>query len=250
MHYYNQYWDRLRNSIKYQPSNRFRCFLVKKLLQTPKIGESPSIVDVGCGDGDLLTFVATILPKAHLTGVDISEEQIAVNARQHPEIAFATFDAGGDDFPSELGRKFDIVLSCEVIEHVADDEKFINNVLNLLKPGGILLLTTISGQLYRLDKEILGHFRSYDRAAICTRLESKGVSAREAYNTGFPIFSLQKRLVNIFYNFVIKTVASGCELGPVVKTIMSLMYYGMVLCRRIPLGPQLVIVGELNAHDE
>lgn len=203
MHDYSEYWDRLRKSIKYQPSNRFRCFLVRELLQSADIVESAHIVDVGCGDGDLLTFAASVLPQAHLTGVDISEEQIALNAMQYPNIAFARFDAGGDFLP-ELKRKFDIVLSCEVIEDVADDEKFINNLLGLLKPGGILFLTIIFGRLYKFDREILGHFRPYDHSVICARLESRGVTMREAYNTGFPIFSMQKRLVNVFYDFVIK----------------------------------------------
>jgi SAM-dependent methyltransferase len=40
------------------------------------------------------------------------------------------------------GRRYDIVVSCSVIEHVADDGQFVQQLYQLLKPGGVALLTT------------------------------------------------------------------------------------------------------------
>ena len=247
-HDYNVYWDKLRHSIRYQPSNRFRSFLVKELLENNFDMDELHIADVGCGDGSLLQFISQIKPNACLTGFDISSEQMDFNAQLYPLMRFFHFDAGNSAVPGELKETFDLVLSCEVIEHIENDMQFIDNILYLLKPGGTLFLTTISGKLRRLDKEVLGHFRSYEKKEICSLLAEKGINADKSYNTGFPIFSLQKRLVNVFYDFVIKKVASGRKPSVLIRLTMSCMYFGMVLCRKIPLGPQLVVIGRKPSH--
>jgi SAM-dependent methyltransferase len=44
--------------------------------------------------------------------------------------------------------KFDVVVCTEVIEHVQDAEDFVNQVRNMLLPGGLLLLTTPNGNVW------------------------------------------------------------------------------------------------------
>ncbi len=50
--------------------------------------------------------------------------------------------------PAKVGA-FDLVLACDVIEHVAHGDKFLTQLRKFLKPGGHLLLTTPNGSNYR-----------------------------------------------------------------------------------------------------
>ena len=51
---------------------------------------------------------------------------------------------------ADEGNKFDVVLALEVIEHVADVEKFIESCAALIKPNGLLFIATINRTLKSL----------------------------------------------------------------------------------------------------
>lgn len=98
-------------------------------------------LDVGCGAG-LLTEPLTRLG-ANVTGIDAAIENVQA-ARAHAEamglsIAYRSGEVGAlllDD------ARFDLITSMEVIEHVADPAVFIAALASLLKPGGLLVIST------------------------------------------------------------------------------------------------------------
>lgn len=94
------------------------------------------ILDVGCG-GCWLAPLAQQFGK--YTGTDISDEVLSRAAMRYPD---ATFVAG--DFAAlDLGReKYDVVVTLEVLSHVADQRGFIEKIISHLKPGGLLMLAT------------------------------------------------------------------------------------------------------------
>lgn len=99
------------------------------------------VLDVGCGAG-LLTEPLTRLG-ANVTGIDAAIENVQA-ARAHAEamglsIAYRSGEVGAlllDD------ARFDLITSMEVIEHVADPAVFIAALASLLKPGGLLVIST------------------------------------------------------------------------------------------------------------
>lgn len=98
-----------------------------------------SAIDVGCGAGLLAEPLARL--GASVTGVDAAAENIGA-ARVHAAATGLRIDyvAGGiEDLP---GRRFDLVTSMEVIEHVTDPAAFVAALADALDAGGLMVLST------------------------------------------------------------------------------------------------------------
>lgn len=96
-------------------------------------------IDVGCGAGLLAEPLARL--GARVTGIDAAPENIGA-ARAHAAASGLAIDyvAGGiEDLP---GRRFDLVASMEVIEHVADPAAFVSALADALAEGGLMVLST------------------------------------------------------------------------------------------------------------
>lgn len=104
---------------------------------TPLAGKTG--IDVGCGAGLLTEPLARL--GARMTGVDAAPENAGA-ARIHAAATGLDIDyiAGGIEGLS--GRTFDLVVSMEVIEHVADPAGFVGALADALAPGGLMVLST------------------------------------------------------------------------------------------------------------
>lgn len=102
-----------------------------------------SAVDVGCGGGLLAEPMARL--GATVTGVDAGAEAIAA-AEVHARSAGLDIDyrATTAEALAAEGRRFDIVLALEIVEHVADVDLFLGSLDRLLAPGGILVMSTLN----------------------------------------------------------------------------------------------------------
>jgi 2-polyprenyl-6-hydroxyphenyl methylase/3-demethylubiquinone-9 3-methyltransferase len=102
-----------------------------------------SLLDIGCGGG-LLSEPMTRLG-ASVTGVDASERNIAV-AALHAERGGLAIDyrQGTAEALAESGAQFDVVLALEIVEHVADVDLFLRSCGRMVKPGGLLFLSTLN----------------------------------------------------------------------------------------------------------
>lgn len=95
------------------------------------IPQGGSVLDVGCGRGDFLRYVAKTRPDAKLTGIDFAPNE-------HETIRFWQ----GDVIAMDIPERFDVVLSLSVIEHVRDCVAFARRMAELTKPGGTTIVNT------------------------------------------------------------------------------------------------------------
>lgn len=123
------------------------------------LGDKPlkslSVIDIGCGGG-LLCEPMTRLG-AKVTGIDAGEKNIAV-ARLHAKQSGLDIDYRHqlpEDLAQEKGR-YDVVLNMEVVEHVTDVGVFLAASAGLLKPGGVMVLSTINRTLKALALAKIG----------------------------------------------------------------------------------------------
>jgi 2-polyprenyl-3-methyl-5-hydroxy-6-metoxy-1,4-benzoquinol methylase len=97
------------------------------------------VLDVGCGSGYLTKFLADL--GNEVTGVDNSEAAITICKARYPDLEFILSSAY--ELADTLrGRKFELVTAFDVIEHLHNQELFMEAIANLLIPKGRLLLTT------------------------------------------------------------------------------------------------------------
>ena len=105
--------------------------------------EGLSLVDIGCGGGLVAEPMARF--GAKVTGVDGAERNVKT-ALAHAQATQLDIDyrcSTAEDMAAN-GEQFDIVLALEIIEHVADVELFLESTAKLVKPGGMLVMSTIN----------------------------------------------------------------------------------------------------------
>jgi 2-polyprenyl-6-hydroxyphenyl methylase / 3-demethylubiquinone-9 3-methyltransferase len=101
------------------------------------------LLDIGCGGGLLSEPMARL--GAAVTGIDAAERNIAT-ASVHADGQGLAIDyrATTAESLAEAGKRYDIVLALEIVEHVADVELFLRTCGALVKPGGMLFVSTLN----------------------------------------------------------------------------------------------------------
>ncbi len=109
----------------------------------PKPFSGLRFLDIGCGGGLLSEPVARL--GADLVGVDPSATNIGV-ARTHAAQSGLDIDycATTAEALNEAGQTFDVILNMEVVEHVADVAAYVAACVAMVRPGGMMVLSTIN----------------------------------------------------------------------------------------------------------
>jgi len=114
------------------------------------------IMDIGCGGG--LISIPICQLGAKVTAIDANNYNIQASCEQaqksNLEINFIniTVEEYIKTYPNNL---YDVVLCLEVVEHVANQQEFIQNLLKLTKPTGILILSTINRTIKSYTQAII-----------------------------------------------------------------------------------------------
>ena len=113
------------------------------------------LLDIGCGGGLLCEPLARL--GADVTGIDAGDKNVVI-ASLHAEQSGLDIDYRHilPEALMDAGNDFDIVLNMEVIEHVADVDAFLEASSSLLKPGGIMFLSTVNRTLKALALAKIG----------------------------------------------------------------------------------------------
>lgn len=113
------------------------------------------LLDVGCGGGLVAEPMARL--GAGVTGVDASEPSIAV-ARAHAmrmglDIDYRATTTGA---LAAEGLGFDVVLALEIVEHTPDPADFVASLGALVRPGGLVVLSTLNRTPASFVKAVIG----------------------------------------------------------------------------------------------
>jgi len=100
------------------------------------------ILEVGCGTGWLSGI---LLRYGKVTGIDLSRVGIDIARKRYPQVEFIARDI----FAEPLPPIHDLVVASESIEHVIDQGRFVDLLVDAACPGGYLLLTTPNGRVER-----------------------------------------------------------------------------------------------------
>ncbi len=179
-----------------------RLYTIRKTLELLKRRSwaPATILDYGCGEGRYVGELRKQFPHADICGCDISDIGLDIARRENPD---STFIQMSDETIDHAPDSFDLVISVEVLEHVADVEKSIAEIAKVLKPGGLAIITTPcanpfsaewfkmaikrgfepSDDLYgRFASDEPAHLRRLTDAHLKTLFERHGVTVKKVYH--------------------------------------------------------------------
>jgi len=114
----------------------FRIQSRYKFLKDLLRSETGQVLVVGCGSRDEMSILNK---KCKGIGIDISEVAVRKSKRRYPQFEYSVGDA--QDLPFK-DNSIDCLICSEVIEHLENDEKFIEEAHRVLRKNGRLILTT------------------------------------------------------------------------------------------------------------
>src|ERR1700693_2552949 len=169
---WDKHWDEYADPAASNPAQRFRRKLILGLLQ---LGAGPSrVLDIGCGQGDLIADLHRAHPNAELCGTDYSQWGIDIAAKKVPSARFFARDLLQSDGPhGDLAGWATHAVCSEVLEHVDDPVTLMRNAAAYLAPGCRVVVTVPGGPMSAFDHHI-GHRRHFSPDDLARILERAG----------------------------------------------------------------------------
>lgn len=138
---YEKLWVQKRSLA---PTRKLVVAEVKKFLLNGKCGKEISLLDVGCGTGQLAEDLEEIQKpwRVAVTGVDYSPKMIELARRK--KLFKARFVYGNaEDLPFGR-RRFDLVTCCHSLPYYHNQVIALREFARVLKPGGLIFLVHAS----------------------------------------------------------------------------------------------------------
>ena len=187
------------------------------------------VLDLGCGARQGPYFLTGTAK--HVSGVDVSLEAVEFLKKnyQAPNLDFYQMDAVELKFQDST---FDVIVSFEVIEHIVDFRRYLREIARVLKPGGIVVLSTPNREKVSPDGQagIRGHIREFSAEEFrkllsahfaevtmfgimeSPRLKASADTEKSVYSlTGFDRLGLRKILPKSFRVGIFKTITGTME---------------------------------------
>src|SRR3989304_5595893 len=181
------------------PRHYYREGLILRNLENAVI--KGRVLDVGCGTGSLVVKLS--LHGYNVCGIDMSDECLEVTSRR---LNLLQLNGRGEvkrgnalqvDYPDSF---FDAIIAAEVLEHLEEDHKALQEFCRLLRPGGICLITVPSNQrLWDRWDEMAGHKRRYSKNDLIKLFTSHSFSIEKTFSWGFPLMRFYHRVVFLMW---------------------------------------------------
>jgi 2-polyprenyl-3-methyl-5-hydroxy-6-metoxy-1,4-benzoquinol methylase len=152
--------------------------------------EYNEIVDIGCGEGIMLEKLTRCFPHKNIVGLDSMAENVQICSKRGLQIRLG--DVYFLDFPQD---SVDLVILMEVIEHLDDPNKAIQEIYKILKPGGKLIIvfpndtTFIVARILTLKlKEAVynpGHLKQWNPREVRSLLNSYNLDVIKSLSIPF-----------------------------------------------------------------
>jgi SAM-dependent methyltransferase len=190
---WDRHWTDYADPASQNPAQAMRRRVIQSLLG---VGDGPArILDIGCGQGDLVAEMSIRYPNAEFRGIDYSLLGVELAAQKVPSATFSQRDLLTSDSPpaDQTGWATHAICS-EVLEHVDEPQRLLANARAYLAPGCRLAVTVPGGPMSAFDRHI-GHRRHFSVGALRQLLIDSGFAPESVTGVGFPLFNLYRLVV-------------------------------------------------------
>jgi len=148
------------------------------------------VLEVGSGDGYFLKGIQYVFPKAKFTCLDIVDEILDATSTVH---GFESLCTSVENVSIKPRQKFDLVIARDILEHVNEPRRVLENLADLLVPGGYLYFITPNGKqdgwqlFFRWKKHkvagelLINHVNYFDPMSLRNKLEKLGFILKKYY---------------------------------------------------------------------
>lgn len=229
------YWFRARNQVIGEVMKRYKV----------AAGQNISVLELGCGNGNALSYLSRTLGIEKIWGADLFAEALR-HCQERARLPVIQLDAHALPFESSL----DVVCMFDVLEHLQADMDILAEVYRVLKPGGRVVLTVPAYQrLWSYFDEISHHRRRYGKAQLCHGLEAMGFSVEMCsyYMMGLlPLMIVGRRLQSRRHSDIDEMAEADLRVIPIVNELLYLMCSAekwLVSRVGLPFGASIIAVG-------
>lgn len=163
-----------------------RRFEVLRRIAILDTGQPSRIAEIGCGNGLLQRQVEEDLDTP-VDGFDLNEFALKQNISQCSRVCCYDIHHRRE----ELRARYHIVLLCDVLEHIDDEDSFLQSVRFHLHPDGVLVVNVPAFmRLFSRYDEAAGHVRRYDLAMLSRVARRNGLKITKWTYWGLPLVPL------------------------------------------------------------
>jgi len=193
-----------------------------------------NVLNAGCGSGELCLLLAR--NGYHVTGFDPDRDYINL-AKKNDKHGKCHFEVAKiENF--KVRDKFDVVVATDVLEHIKNDKKAWKLLAQMVKPGGLVVITVPAGQyLFGFHDKKLGHFRRYSKKSLM-EIRPNSLTLLDFRYFGFfliPIAWIVSKLVKKSYP------VARSNTNVFLKLILRVEKW-----LRLPVGTSLLFLGKNN----
>jgi SAM-dependent methyltransferase len=160
------------------------------------IPKQPEVLIAGCGTGKHSLLIASMLPEARMTSVDLSRASLSYAIRKAKELGMEKnhrFLQGDILELKSLGQSYDIIESVGVLHHMKDPMAGWRVLTNILRPGGLMRIGLYSRSarrdIIRAREEISAGGYGEDIHGIRAYREKIGMDPRYPFNASSDFFT-------------------------------------------------------------
>ena len=149
-------YDRLNHLLSMGVDRQWR----RKVVRRVKASHPSTILDLATGTGDLAILLARNCPAAHVTGIDLSEQMLAIGRHKVMQAGLAeriTLEQGDAENLPVTDNSFDAATVAFGVRNFENIEKGLSEIFRALRPGGAVYVlefgmpqNRLFGALYRL----------------------------------------------------------------------------------------------------
>lgn len=172
---YSRHWkNRFRKTWNYSSQGKLKRF--RKFIQEYRLGSKKelSVFDQGFGLGLMLFSFDT---SSHLAGLELSDKVVQEVSAYGKRLGYTRLDLRIFDEKKTIASswpcQFDIVISSHVLEHIANPEIALRDLLAVLKPGGLAVIVV---PINELPGEDLNHFFFLSQSSLVDLVCSEGMT--------------------------------------------------------------------------
>jgi ubiquinone/menaquinone biosynthesis C-methylase UbiE len=205
------------------------------------------LLDLGCGAGrhayEALRRGASVIAldanEQELKNVDYVAQTMIANGEVHPEASLKTVHGNALDLPFEAGY-FDRIIASEVLEHISDDVRAMEELNRVLAPAGTMAVTvprflpelinwSLSDKYHSVEG---GHVRIYRRSQLALRLKRAGFDiAGYSYTHGlhspywwlksFVGLDREHVMVRAYHNLLVREIVENPPITRFLGTVLD-----------------------------